>query len=85
VLGRPLEVPRCGDTSALGAAYWARIGEQGIQHLADAEAWPPVEAVYQPDPDLGSRYQELDQLSRELDRAAGPFSEQLADLRDQAD
>ena len=83
VLGRPLEVPRCGDTSALGAAYWARIGAQGTQDLADAEEWPPVEAVYQPDPDLASRYQELDQLSRELYRAAGPFSAQLAELRDQ--
>jgi len=72
-----------GSTAVTCAAYWARIGAQGTQDLADAEEWPPVEAVYQPDPDLASRYQELDQLSRELYRAAGPFSAQLAELRDQ--
>lgn len=85
VLERPLTVPEHGDTSALGAAYWARLGDGGFQNLAPAEDWTAAHTTCSPDPDLAPRYRILHELSRELYTSAEPFHTPLAALRKGSD
>lgn len=81
VLGRPLDLPADGDTSARGSAFWALLADRPSLTLADFGNMVEVTTAFHPRPELSALYQRGYRLHRELSEAADPLFTSLAAFR----
>lgn len=81
VLGIPLHIPQWGETSSLGAAFWAMLGAQLAGNLEELARRVPIGGTIHPRVELVSFYDDLYRLYKGLYRVLIPFWEDLAHLR----
>ena len=80
VLGRPISVLEEGETSCLGAAFWAYLGAAPSAALADLGEWTSIRKTYTPSQNAHTRYSKLYSLFKELYGAISPKFEKMREL-----
>jgi gluconokinase len=80
VLDRELTLPATGETSSLGAALWAMLGEGVVSSLEDVHSLIPITESYPASLEQVRVYQRIYPLYRELYQAVSPYFDDLADL-----
>jgi gluconokinase len=83
VLGRELKTPAWGDTSSLGAAFWAMRAAGLGGELENASSWVELGQSYQPNPAGSAVYDRLYPIFADLYRATSPLFDQLAQFNQQ--
>jgi gluconokinase len=78
VLQSTLLVPESGETSSLGAAYWALLGTGQVQTIADLHTLVRVGQRYEPDPRAAAVYDTQYPLYQELYAVLRPAFEKIA-------
>jgi gluconokinase len=81
VLGRELSVPECGESSALGAAFWAMGNDGPCREIERVGDWAPVGPTFTPNPDNVAVYSRLYPLFKELYQALAPLFESVAQFQ----
>jgi len=76
-LNRELLVPVWGETSCLGAAFWAMMGIDKHPSLNEIGNMVPIGKVYVPDRDAADAYERLYRLYTDLYKALNPFFERI--------
>jgi xylulokinase len=80
MMGRPIEVPEVEEATPLGAAMLAGIGVGVYRDEQDAfEQVRKPGAVYEPDPELATRYADLFEVYKQIYPALAPVSHALYD------
>ncbi len=86
ILNRPLSIPTEGETSSLGAAYWAFIASQPNATLETIQDFNPVAQTYQPQQENKADYDHLYGLSKQFYAALRPLFGPISELqRDEND
>jgi len=73
VLNRELVVPAWGETSSLGAAFWAMKGRETLSSVNDIQQLIPIRQVCQPEVSNVETYDRLYELYRDLYAALSAF------------
>ncbi|MGD8457621.1 MAG: gluconokinase [Anaerolineales bacterium] len=73
VLGQPISVPAEGETSCLGAAFWAFWGIDPSTAFSDIKNWVKISKTYQPQSDAHSKYNHFFSTYKKLYQAVSPF------------
>lgn len=80
-LDRNLLVPAWGETSSLGAAFWAMLGVGAVASFEEVEKFVPIATQYAPISEDAIVYEKLYRLySRLYDNLAQPF-DQIAEIQ----
>lgn len=79
VLNRKLTVPKWGETSSLGAAFWAILSVGGNESLESLAAAAEMDRSLSPDPGNVSVYSRLYSLYRKLYRCASALFDEIAE------
>ncbi len=79
VLNRELTVPKWGETSSLGAAFWAILAVGGNKSLESLAAAAEMDRSLSPDPGNVSVYSRLYSLYRKLYRCASALFDEIAE------
>jgi gluconokinase len=80
VLDRELTLPSTGETSSLGAALWAMLGEGVVSSLEDIHSLIPIAESYPASQEQVRIYRRIYPLYRELYQVVSPYFDDLADL-----
>ncbi|HKJ26112.1 MAG TPA: gluconokinase [Anaerolineales bacterium] len=66
VLGRPISVPAEGETSTLGAAMWAYLGENSSTSFENISPWVSLSKTFAPNPTTHEKYNEVYSIYKKL-------------------
>jgi gluconokinase len=80
-LQRELVVPAWGETSSLGAAFWAMLGTGALSGFEDIHSLVPLGETYAPQPKEAALYAQLFTLYKGLYESLRPAFDELAELR----
>ena len=81
LLGRELNVPAWGETSALAAAFWAALAAGGADSMEDVRRWTSIQRTCRPVPQNTSLYERIYPLYAKLYRAAAGSFDDIARLQ----
>jgi gluconokinase len=80
VLKQRLSVPSWGETSSLGAAFWAMLGNGVLPSLERIEDYVSMIRTANPDPDAAKLYDRLYALYTAMYEAVHPYFDDIASL-----
>jgi gluconokinase len=81
IMGRELNVPAWGETSALAAAFWAALAAGGADSMEDVRRWTSLQRTCRPVPQNTSLYERIYPLYAKLYRAAAGSFDDIARLQ----
>lgn len=81
LLGCELSVPLVGESSAVGAAFWAMGADGPCGAIAQVGRWIPIGKTFTPDPARAAVYDRLYPLFRDLYGALAPLFEPAAQFQ----
>jgi gluconokinase len=81
VLGRQLLIPAWGETSSLGAAFWAMLAAGGLTAFDDAARLIKIADQYDPVPEDVGMYDRLYQIYVNLYQSLCPAFDQIAEFQ----
>ena len=84
-LDRELVVPEWGETSSLGAAFWAMIGTGALTSLEQIGGLVTLTETYRPDKDNSVIYDKQFEIYKRLYTAVSPFFEAVSDFEKELD
>ena len=80
-LNQALASPAWGETSSMGAAFWAMIGSGVVQRFEDLHTLAPITKTHNPDPGEASLYDSLYQIYLDLYSRLGESFTDLSALQ----
>jgi gluconokinase len=82
VLNNELLVPDWGETSSLGAAFWAMLGTGTLSSLDQIGRYVGISNSYKPRSEDARKYDDLYRIYSELYQSISPFYEKIAHLQE---
>jgi len=79
-LNRELVVPEWGETSSLGAAFWAMLGTGALSSIEEIGGLVRLADNYRPNPDNAAVYDKQFEVYKQLYAAVSPCFEAVSDL-----
>ncbi len=80
-LNSELVVPSWGETSSLGAAFWAMLGTGALSSLADIGRLVELDRTFRPDAEAAAIYDRIFEIYKSLYRSISPSFEPIARLQ----
>jgi gluconokinase len=84
-LNRELAIPEWGETSSLGASFWAMLGAGALSSFEEIGKVVKIRETYQPNPQNAALYGRQFEIYKDLYAATSPYFEAVSDLTKESD